>query len=139
MAARLAWLDHGEERRTARHAFYAGHGVTGQTLEDLRTLFESYSSDVTCPPSHFRRIEDGDTFQIGENDWRVIVGHGHAPGHACLHCPDLGVLISGDQVLPRITTNIGVWDTQPDADPLADYFASLVRGRSPDQAVHASG
>jgi glyoxylase-like metal-dependent hydrolase (beta-lactamase superfamily II) len=125
MAARLAWLDHGETRRNARHGFYAGHGVTGETLEDLRSLFESYSSDVTCPPIGFRRFEDGDVLPIGKHGWRVIVGHGHAPGHACLHCPELDVLISGAQVLPRITTNIGVWDSQPDADPLADYLASL--------------
>jgi glyoxylase-like metal-dependent hydrolase (beta-lactamase superfamily II) len=130
MAARLAWLDHGAERRNARHAFYAGHGVTGQTLEDLRTLFESYSTDVTRPPMRFRQIDDGELLRIGQHDWRVIVGHGHAPGHACLHCPALGVLISGDQVLPRITTNIGVWDSQPDADPLADFLASLARLRT---------
>jgi glyoxylase-like metal-dependent hydrolase (beta-lactamase superfamily II) len=40
---------------------------------------------------------------------RVVVGSGHSPEHACLYCPELGVLISGDQVLPRISSNISVF------------------------------
>ena len=48
----------------------------------------------------------------------MIVGTGHAPEHACLYCADLGVLISGDQVLPKITPNISLSASEPDANPL---------------------
>ncbi len=59
--------------------------------------------------------------------WEVITVFGHAPEHAALWCADLDVLISGDQVLPRITTNVGVWGSQPDANPLALFLGSLSR------------
>ena len=62
---------------------------------------------------------------IGAHEWRVIVGNGHSPEHACLHCPALKVLISGDQVLPRISSNVSVNPMEPDADPMADWLASL--------------
>jgi len=59
----------------------------------------------------------------------VIVGHGHAPEHASLYCEVLGVLISGDQILPRITTNVSVWPTEPEADPLRLYLDSIPKFR----------
>jgi glyoxylase-like metal-dependent hydrolase (beta-lactamase superfamily II) len=57
----------------------------------------------------------------------VVVGHGHSPEHACLHCPSLKLLISGDQVLPRISSNVSVFPTEPDADPLGDWMDSLAK------------
>jgi len=80
-------------------------------------------------PQTFRRIGDGAEFEIGGRLWRVIIGEGHAPEHACLYCAEAGVLIAGDQILPRITPNIGVWATEPEADPLAEYLSSLERFR----------
>jgi hypothetical protein len=65
---------------------------------------------------------DGDDLRIGDHDWKVITVFGHAPEHAALWCESLNVLISGDQVLPRITTNVGVWGNQPDSNPLALFL-----------------
>ncbi len=78
-------------------------------------------------PRHYRRILHGDTLTIGGHDWRVICVFGHAPEHAALYCASLGLLISGDQVLPRITTNVGVWGNQPEANPLRLYLDSFGR------------
>ncbi len=36
-------------------------------------------------------------------------------------------MIAGDQVLPRITSNVSVYPTEPDADPMAEWLASLAR------------
>ena len=58
--------------------------------------------------------------------WRVIEGHGHSPEHAALYCGSAGILISGDMLLPRISTNISVWAVEPDADPLARFLDSLI-------------
>ncbi len=68
-------------------------------------------------PDSYRRLSDGEIFRIGDHDWRVVTGQGHLPDHACLWCPELDVLISGDQVLPRISSNVSVHPTEPDADP----------------------
>jgi glyoxylase-like metal-dependent hydrolase (beta-lactamase superfamily II) len=80
-------------------------------------------------PDSFRRLSDGETVRIGAHDWRVIIGRGHSPEHACLTSESLGVLISGDQVLPRISSNVSVFPTEPDADPLGDWIESIARLR----------
>ncbi|WP_217619538.1 MBL fold metallo-hydrolase, partial [Achromobacter sp. GbtcB20] len=66
-----------------------------------------------------------DQVRIGGSDWRVIVGYGHAPEPASLFTPELGVLITGDMVLPRISTNVSVFEYVPDANPLPLYLRSL--------------
>jgi glyoxylase-like metal-dependent hydrolase (beta-lactamase superfamily II) len=109
----------------ARVAFYRRHGMAPADLSKIADRGSYYPRHVLPLPGSYRRIEDGETVRIGGHDWRVIVGTGHAPEHACLHAPALGLLISGDQVLPRITTNVSVWPNEPEANPLARYLRSL--------------
>ena len=66
-----------------------------------------------------------DDLHIGEHRWRAIGGYGHSPEHIALYCADLGVCISGDMLLPRISTNVAVWPVEPEGDPLARFLASL--------------
>ncbi len=80
-------------------------------------------------PRQFHRLRDGSSLRIGGRAWHVVVGCGHSPEHACLHCPELGVMISGDQILPRITPNVSVLPTEPNSDPLREWFESLERLR----------
>jgi glyoxylase-like metal-dependent hydrolase (beta-lactamase superfamily II) len=54
-----------------------------------------------------------------------MVGYGHAPEHASLYCETLGVLISGDMLLPRISTNISAFPAGRDHDPLGMFLDSL--------------
>lgn len=76
-------------------------------------------------PRSYVRIADGDLLDMGAHRWRVVVGSGHSPEHACLWNEAEGVLISGDQVLPRISSNVSVNITEPDADPLGEWLASI--------------
>ena len=78
-------------------------------------------------PDSFHRLNDGDEIKIGGRMWRVVVGSGHSPEHACLYCPELKLMISGDQVLPKISSNVSVFPTEPDGDPLTDWLTSLAR------------
>ncbi|ALH81998.1 MBL fold metallo-hydrolase [Sphingopyxis macrogoltabida] len=81
---------------------------------------------VTYPlPRSYRRIKDGDLLDMGTHQWRVVVGSGHSPEHACLWNERAGVLVSGDQVLPRISSNVSINITEPDADPLGEWLASI--------------
>ena len=75
-------------------------------------------------PMAFHRLQDGDILTIGEHDWHVVVGSGHSPEHACLHCHSLGVMLSGDQILPIITSNVSVHATEPEANPLKAWMES---------------
>jgi len=105
---------------------FARHGLTDpDAQEQIRQRASYFPNLVPAVPSRYTRIMDGDQVRIGGRDWRVIVGYGHAPEHASLFSPDLGVLISGDMVLPRISTNVSVFDYEPDANPLPLYLRSL--------------
>jgi len=107
-------------------AHFARHGMTDpDAQESIRKRATYYPGLVPAVPARFLRMMDGDRVRIGGNDWEVIVGYGHAPEHASLYCERLGVLISGDMVLPRISTNISVFDFEPMANPLPLYLNSL--------------
>ncbi len=111
---------------TAR--FMASHGLIDEESQaKIKARTNYYASMVPELPSAYRRLLDGDVLSIGGHDWRCHVGYGHAPEHMSLHCPQLGVLISGDMVLPRISTNVSVHEGEPEANPLMLYLASIVR------------
>jgi glyoxylase-like metal-dependent hydrolase (beta-lactamase superfamily II) len=78
-------------------------------------------------PLGYTRIKHGDTLDLGGTAWRIVVGSGHSPEHACLLNEAAGVLIAGDQVLPRISPNVSLGVTEPTADPLGEWFASIAR------------
>jgi glyoxylase-like metal-dependent hydrolase (beta-lactamase superfamily II) len=111
--------------------FFALHGLTNpDALDKVRGRRNYYASMVPSVPGRFRRLLDGQRLRIGDVEWQAIAGYGHAPEHIALHAPALGVLISGDMVLPRISTNISVIDLEPEADPLPLYLSSLERLRA---------
>jgi glyoxylase-like metal-dependent hydrolase (beta-lactamase superfamily II) len=78
-------------------------------------------------PVSYRRMQDGEILDFGPHQWRVIVGSGHSPEHACLWNEHEGVLVAGDQVLPRISSNVSVNITEPEGDPLGDWLNSIDR------------
>lgn len=86
-----------------------------------------FAAVVSPVPASYVRMRDGDMLTIGTGRWRVVVGSGHAPEHACLFNEEAGVLIAGDQVLPRISSNVSLSLHEPDEDPLRDWLASIDR------------
>lgn len=109
---------------SVRH--FARHGLRDpEALEHMRARHDFYGRLVPDIPTDFRRMISGDQVAIGGRSWHVIIGYGHAPEHASLWCPALGVLIAGDMVLPRISTNVSVFALEPEGNPLPLYLASL--------------
>ena len=107
---------------------FAKHGLNQEEdLIKIRARANYFSQMVPSVPPRFRRIIDGEEITIGDRVWQVIAGYGHAPEHASLWNAQDNLLISGDMVLPRISTNVSVFDTEPDADPLGLYLSSLER------------
>jgi glyoxylase-like metal-dependent hydrolase (beta-lactamase superfamily II) len=101
------------------------HGMGAAEQETLAGRGNGYRRGVPELPLTFDRMQDADTRQAGGTRWRIIEGHGHSPEHASLFSPERAVLISGDMLLPRISTNVSVWAVEPDGDPLARFLASL--------------
>lgn len=125
LTCRILVADTGRVAPQDALTFYRRAGWSEDAIEDYRARFGRFGKNVYALPDSFRRLHDGERLRIGEHEWRVVVGAGHSPEHACLHCPDLRVLISGDQVLPGISSNVSVFPTEPDADPLTDWLASM--------------
>ncbi len=106
--------------------FFAANGLSDpESLAKIRGRASYYPSLVPSVPSEYRRLYEGLRIPIGGKQWRCISGYGHAPEHMALHCNELGVLISGDMVLPRISTNVSVYDQEPEADSLTLFLDSL--------------
>jgi glyoxylase-like metal-dependent hydrolase (beta-lactamase superfamily II) len=111
--------------------FFALHGLTDpEALAQVRGRGHHYASMVPSVPTRYRRLMDGQVLTAGGLAWHCIAGYGHAPEHMALHCPALDVLIAGDMVLPRISTNVSVIDIEPEADPLPLYLRSIAAMRS---------
>lgn len=108
--------------------FFASHGLTDPDAQArIRARASYYPSMVPRVPASFNRLIEGQVLRIGAHDWRCITGYGHAPEHISLYCAALGILISGDMVLPRISTNVSVVDVEPESDPLRQYLDSIAR------------
>ena len=122
---RVLTADTGREAPEDGVVFFHRAGWTDAAIENYRARFGNFGKRIHALPDSYRRISDGELIRIGVHDWKVIVGTGHSPEHACLYCPALKLLISGDQVLPRISSNVSVHPTEPDEDPMRDWMASL--------------
>ncbi len=109
-------------------AYFRSHGMTDPgDLDKIRNRKNYYRNLVPDVPPSFVRLMDGHTLTIGGRVWRCIAGYGHAPEHIALHCESLDVLISGDMVLPRISTNVSVYEMEPEADSLTLFLDSIDR------------
>ena len=129
LSCRVMVSDTGREAPPDAIEFCRRAGWSEVAIETYRARFGNFGKHIHALPDSFRRLRDGEALRIGGHDWRVVVGSGHSPEHACLYCPALKVLISGDQVLPRISSNVSVHPTEPDADPMSDWLDSLARLR----------
>ncbi|MFQ5534918.1 MAG: MBL fold metallo-hydrolase [Sphingomonadales bacterium] len=106
--------------------FYRRAGFGEKALDAFRSSGYSAFADGVGPlPAWFHALQDGDVIEIGGRNWHISTKRGHSPEHICLYCPELGLLISGDQILPRISTNISVFPLEPEANPLKEWLASL--------------
>ena len=110
--------------------FFRSHGLADpESLDKIRARSSYYPSMVPAVPRSFRRLQDGEVVRIGGRSWECISGYGHAPEHIALYSPELRVLVSGDMVLPRISTNISVYDIEPESDPLRLFLQSIDKFR----------
>ena len=129
LMAQLAWQGMGGNDSEKRLGHYRRHGVPESQVEAFRERGNHYRQLVPTVAREFRAVREGDVLTIGGRRWHAFTVLGHAPEHACLFCPEANVLISGDQVLPKITTNVSVWPDQPRGNPLRLYLDSLTRFR----------
>lgn len=106
-------------------ALFARHGMAAEHVAALAARGNRYRRGVPQAPHSFTRMVGGDDMALGGRAWRVIAGYGHCAEHAALACEASNVLIAGDMLLPKISTNVAVWPGEPDADPVQRFLDSL--------------
>lgn len=123
--ARMLTLDEQALPSAESLLFYQRAGTPADICAKKTTERPFNFCDIVAPmPVGFTRIDQGDVITAGGRRWTVRLGHGHAPDHATLWSMDDHLIIGGDQLLPGISANIGVYPTEPEADPLGDWLDS---------------
>lgn len=119
-----------------RQRFYTRSGMPAERLQAMFNGVRSHAFSMRAPHA-FRRLRGGDELTVGTRRWRVVIGEGHSPEHACLYDAEAHLLLAGDQLLPRITSNVMVTDREPEANPLKLWLDSLDRldALAPDTLV----
>ena len=127
LSCRVMLADTGREAPVDGVRFYRRAGWSDIEVDEYRTRFGDFGKMIHPLPDSFVRLTDGQMLRIGDQEWEVIVGTGHSPEHACFYSHELNLLISGDQVLPRISSNTSVYPTEPHANPLQGWLDSIDR------------
>lgn len=107
--------------------FYRAAGFDEDQIEMYNAQFGGFGQFVRALPHSFVNMKEGDEITIGGNRWQVLMGYGHSVEHVCLYCEALNVFISGDQLLPTISSNVSLRPTEPKANPLEEWIESCQR------------
>lgn len=125
MYSRMLTVDTQDEWPAETLDFYRSAGMDEEIYNERANNRPFNFSDIVYPmPLGFTRIKDGDEIELGGRNWKVLTGDGHSPEHATLWSMDDNIVIAGDQILPGISPNVGVYPTEPLADPLAEWLYS---------------
>ena len=137
LMGRMLQLDTQEETTPEIIAFWRSAGMDEAIIQQRISERPFNFSDVVSPlPLGYRRIKQGDTIRVGGRDFDVHMGNGHAPEHATLWSRDDNLVIAGDQILSSISSNIGVYATEPEADPVGDWLEACERLNALARADH---
>jgi glyoxylase-like metal-dependent hydrolase (beta-lactamase superfamily II) len=137
LLCRILVADTGRDAPKAGVKFYTAAGFPEETVQRYQEMFGMFGKFVAPLPESYRRLCDHDIVSIDDSEWEIVVGRGHSPEHACLFNADKNVVIAGDQLLPRISSNVSVHPTEPYANPLRDWLGSLaaLKDRLPEDVL----
>ncbi len=128
LTARMLVLDEHDRPKPETLAFWRAAGMAAQIYEKRLNERPFNFADIVTPlPLGFSRIREGDTLTAGCRRWIVRIGEGHAPEQATLWSEDGELVLGADQLLPSISPNLGVYATEPEADPVAEWLTSCER------------
>ena len=121
---RLMAADTGKAAPEEGIRFYRKCGFTDEQIDLYKLRFGGFGKAIKPLPQSYDRLVDGELGKIGGREWRIVIGSGHSPEHACLYCPELNLALTGDQLLPNISSNVSVWPTEPEGNPLEEWIQS---------------
>ncbi len=121
--ARSVWLENAW-RPEALDSYWRMGGITDSVAEVVAQQTASLRSRTMPHPTRMDIIPPGETVEMGGRRFQTIHAPGHSDGQLLFYDVEDHLLLAGDQVLIKITPNIGLWpSTEP--DPLGRYLRSL--------------
>jgi glyoxylase-like metal-dependent hydrolase (beta-lactamase superfamily II) len=141
LQALVLTTDPGSLEKDPYRGFYVANGLDKTVTEAVMTRGHDYLRMLTGLPHTFRRVIAGDRIIIGGRRFDVITGGGHSSEQMMLHLAEEDLLLSADQVLPRISPNVSVQPRDPQGDPLGIFLRSLrgLRGTLPAETFVLPG
>ncbi|SMX24665.1 MBL fold metallo-hydrolase [Boseongicola aestuarii] len=128
LMARMLTLDEQAVPPPETMAFWKSAGMSAEILASRANERPFNFADAVAPiPLGYTRVTGDSRLVLGGRGWLVLEGNGHAPEHLTLWSEDSQVVLAGDQIIPSISPNIGVYATEPEADPLAEWLESCER------------
>lgn len=135
--ARMLTLDVQDRPAPETVAYWKAAGMAPEILEQRLAERPFNFADCVAPmPLGFTRIRQGDRIRAAGRSWAVHIGNGHAPDHATLWSQDDNLVLSGDQIIASISSNLGVYATEPEADPVGDWLEACERLATLARADH---
>lgn len=125
LTAHAVWNEVGGHGARFMVEQFRQHGLDDEHLAKFEKRGSGYRKAVPALPDYYQRLKAGDVAAVDGKKWQILIGYGHAPEHMALYCAELGVLISGDMLLPKISTNISVFAATPNDDALGWFLNSL--------------
>ena len=125
LTTQMACQTYSSEQKATRCQYFSRFGLAQTEVDQLQDRIGGYVTGVPEAPIAYQRLVDGQSLTINDEAWHLLQFSGHSPGHICLNNRQRKLLISGDQVLANISPNVSVNFYETEANPLADYLASL--------------
>lgn len=125
LLCRVLVADTGRDAPEEGTGFYHAAGFPADALHRYEEMFGMFGKFVAPLPEAYKRLKEGDRLTFAGHTWDVLVGRGHSPEHACFLDAERNLFVSGDQLLPTISSNVSVYPTEPKANPLKDWLHSL--------------
>jgi len=110
------------------YTWFERHGMPEDVDQGMREAWLAMGQRVD-EISKIAEARDRETLDLGGRRERVAWTPGHTDYHAVLVDEAERILFSGDHVLPRITSNVGLYPYSRD-DPLGDFLDALHAVRS---------
>jgi len=125
LLCRVLVADTGRNAPEEGTGFYHAAGFPAEAMHRYEEMFGLFGKFVAPLPEAYKRLKAGDRLTFAGHTWDVLVGRGHSPEHACFFDAERNLFVSGDQLLPTISSNVSVYPTEPEANPLKDWLDSL--------------
>ncbi len=137
LMARMLTLDVQEVPPEETLAYYRSAGMDAEIYEKRATERPFNFADIVAPlPQGYIRLQQGQSIAMGGRTWDIHMGNGHAPEHATFWSRDDNLVLAGDQILPSISPNVGVYATEPMADPIGEWLEACERLAPMARAEH---